>query len=554
MNFLNKTKRWVLPVYPFLFGIFPVMYLWSANRAQEPAYVVLPALLITLAGVWVIFLLMLAITRSVHRAALVTTLLSLYLLTFGHLYNQVNSFNQPEVSKYLLPLTAVLILAAAVWVVLRRFGSPTLTRALNLVAVPLILFQVITAAPYYLNMARLNRTAAMTASVSAMAPTSGHSQKPIPLTNGKPQRDMYFILLDNYGRQDVLQSGSNFDNSELVQALQERGFVFPNCAQGNYFATAPVISSILNMDYLDKLGIKETAYTRRGGYGDMAPLMQDSEVMRKFHEYGYQTVTFRGFMGLIDIPTSDVYVNFESDMPYNKRLETINFEDLYLKTTAYPFIKDPTINLLLQKGPEFIQQKLTAQKKSVNTSVETLEPQFYQVYMQNLHAFDALEKIPTEVQSPKFVYAHIYTAHWPLMMAPDGSLRQPFNTNTTTAAYVDGVKYTNSRILDAIDSILKNAETEPIIIIQGDHSNGWVGSVEWSGRDRLKILSAYYLPDGGDKMLYDSISPVNNFRLVFKQYFGEQIDLLPDVYHYLDPFTRQMGEAPQTCMSNNLNP
>ena len=57
-----------------------------------------------------------------------------------------------------------------------------------------------------------------------------------------------------------------FDNSTLIDGLKERGFVFPDCAQGNYPSTAPVMASILNMNYLDTFGIQDVSYVKRGRY------------------------------------------------------------------------------------------------------------------------------------------------------------------------------------------------------------------------------------------------------------------------------------------------
>jgi hypothetical protein len=42
------------------------------------------------------------------------------------------------------------------------------------------------------------------------------------------------------------------------------------------------------------------------------------------------------------------------------------------------------------------------------------------------------------------------------------------------------------------------------------------------------IMNAYYLPDGGSELLYDSISPVNSFRVILNRYFGMNMDLLDD--------------------------
>ena len=535
-----KNIKWSsLPVYPFLFGIYPVLYLWSANRVQQPAYVVIPSLLISLAAELVIFAVLFAIVRNPHRAALMTLIVSFFILTYGHIMNQVKAWKWTVDQHTLLPLTALLVLALLVIVALRRWGGPQLTKALNLVSIALVIAPLITAAPYYLSVARLQ------ADPSSRRP----QQKLIPPTGTQPQRDVYFILLDNYGRQDVLKTGSHFDNSELVNQLKARGFIFPDCAQGNYSSTAPVIASILNMNYLDKYEIKETSYTKRGGYDQLAPLILKSSVIDKFHEYGYHVVTFAGFMGLIDIHNSDTYISYDKDKAYNQRLETANFQSLYLQTTIFQSINDVYKiypDLIAQKAPPEIAKML------IPTKIKSpLEPRFEEVYKQKLYSFDALERIPKEIRGPKFVYAHIYTAHWPFMMRPDGSLRLPFTQELTEAGYVDGVRYTNSRILNSIDSILKNSKVPPVIILQGDHSDEWTKPVEWSGIDRMKILSAYYLPDGGGQLLYDTISPVNNFRLVFNKYFGEKNPLLPDINHYLDPKTRTIKEAPKSCISDS---
>ena len=203
-------------------------------------------------------------------------------------------------------------------------------------------------------------------------------------------------------------------------------------------------------------------------------------------------------------------------------------------------------DLIESKGPDFLADLIP--------EPPPIEAKYYTVYQQNLYSFDALERLSGDIKSPKFVYAHMYSTHWPFMLRPDGSLRLPFSEKITSDLYIDAVRYTNSRLLDVIDTILANSEVEPVIILQGDHSNGWEGKVEWSGIDRMKILSAFYLPDGGDQLLYDDISPVNNFRLAFKYYFGQDIDLLPDVSHYLDAKSKQIRIAPKTCISDVVKP
>jgi hypothetical protein len=78
-------------------------------------------------------------------------------------------------------------------------------------------------------------------------------------------------------------------------------------------------------------------------------------------------------------------------------------------------------------------------------------------------------------------------------------------------------------MLAAVDTLLAESETPPIIIIQSDHGP-WIQPKD----RRMWILNAYYLPDHQDK-LYSTITPVNTFRIIFNAYFGGTYDRLNDV-------------------------
>ena len=67
-----------------------------------------------------------------------------------------------------------------------------------------------------------------------------------------------------------------------------------------------------------------------------------------------------------------------------------------------------------------------------------------------------------------------------------------------------------------IDEILSKSDVAPIIILQGDHGN------------EHKILNAYYFPREDYDLLYETISPINSFRIVFNLYFDADYELLED--------------------------
>jgi hypothetical protein len=50
--------------------------------------------------------------------------------------------------------------------------------------------------------------------------------------------------------------------------------------------------------------------------------------------------------------------------------------------------------------------------------------------------------------------------------------------------------------------------------------------------EKMTIFNAYYLPQGGSELLYDSITPVNSFRVIFSHYFNAGYTLLSDEVYF----------------------
>ena len=121
-------------------------------------------------------------------------------------------------------------------------------------------------------------------------------------------------------------------------------------------------------------------------------------------------------------------------------------------------------------------------------------------------------------------------------MAAPGASRQEY-----MQGYRNQVRYLNEKLKMVVDSIRGGSDRPPVIIIQGDHGPGSRLSLDsledTNARKRFSILNAYHLPAGGEEDLYDSISPVNTFRVVFNHYFGTNYPLLADRSFYA-PFLR----------------
>jgi hypothetical protein len=150
---------------------------------------------------------------------------------------------------------------------------------------------------------------------------------------------------------------------------------------------------------------------------------------------------------------------------------------------------------------------------------------------------------PSDIR-PRFVFAHVILPHPPFMwnaageaVSPDELFRWddassfPGTREDYIRGYRDQLQYTNTLILEAIDRLLADQKRPLIIVLQADHGPG--SRLDWHDPEasylpeRMGILNAYYAPDAAND-LYESISPVNTFRVLLNTYFGYALPLLSD--------------------------
>jgi hypothetical protein len=160
-----------------------------------------------------------------------------------------------------------------------------------------------------------------------------------------------------------------------------------------------------------------------------------------------------------------------------------------------------------------------------------------------------LQKLPETSQEnqPTFVFAHILAPHPPFVFGPNGETINPprkygihdgsdFMAVANREEYLDGYRdqltYITEATKIAIERIMENSSTQPVIIIQGDHGPGSLLDHENLEQthlvERMSILSAYLMPEVDSDLLYTKITPVNSFRLLFNAYLGTNYSLLED--------------------------
>ena len=99
--------------------------------------------------------------------------------------------------------------------------------------------------------------------------------------------DVYYLIADEYGRNDQLQLHTEYDNGKFLLDLKGRGFEILEEASANYYATDVSIPSILSMDY-----VAGPEYPNIKSLSDLMPILQGkNRVYDRFRSMGYYLVT-----------------------------------------------------------------------------------------------------------------------------------------------------------------------------------------------------------------------------------------------------------------------
>ncbi len=545
MNKMNDLKHILkrTPLHPYLLALYSVLTLVAFNLGKFVPWMAARSVVFFLVAIAVVYWMLNKLLRSPHKAALVLTLFLLAFFTYGHVHRLVGGIHLLGINfgrhRTLVIIWLVLLLVGLFLILRARRDLQGVTQALNVILIIALCFPIIQIVRYEIG-SLVNKPHSVKTQQSALG--SGYPVLAAPAGQSLP--DIYYIILDTYARQDALQQYFKFDNSNFINSLQNMGFYVADCSQSNYATTELSLASSLNLDYLDALGDNSPQiYT----HPQLYQLIQDNAARQMLEKAGYRVIAFDSGFSPTEWKNTDVYFSPAREPFKTYVLGGINpFEALEMQTSA---------GLLLYDAKSVLP----------NTQRSFLDAAYTEHRERILYEFNKLASVPEidaavpQESRPKFVFIHILAPHSPFVFGAKGEIvgrRFPFTLNNDLdiadpALYIDGyrnqIQYINRRILQALQAIITDSATPPVIILQGDHGPK-AGIASQSGR--MAILNAYYLPGGSDA-LYQTITPVNSFRVIFNRYLNGQFDLLPDIsyfstYQKPDVFTAYPND-PGTC-------
>ena len=340
--------------------------------------------------------------------------------------------------------------------------------------------------------------------------------------------DIYYIVLDGYGRQDILSRYYHYDNSPFLTKLGELGFYVADLSTANYNQTVLSLAASLNMQYVQDLVGNQTLGAE--GRVRLAEALKHSQVRAFLRAQGYELVAFETGYSQTEIRDAEAFWGPESDSSRDEHpllgQQISPFESLLLSTTG--------LRAVLDFDPLRRQLALS----SVG------DPHFQAHRVRVRYTLDSLGKA-AERPGPTFVIAHVISPHPPFVFEANGGsvANQGVYSLADADAFGGGpeeyvalyraqLQYLNTLVIPALEDILQRSERPPVILLQGDHGPGaffvWDSAEDSLLPERMSMLNAYYFPDGDYAALDPAISPVNSFRVVLDTYFGETLPRLPD--------------------------
>ncbi len=494
MNFTSIKNK---PFHVFLLPVFYILHAVNAYYGLFPARFPLYYLACYLALAAVLYFFSWLFFRSAGRSGFWCLLILIILFFFGKGHDLLRSvsFLQPIAGyKILLPLLLVLTILLTIYVKRTKHEFRKANTYFNLLFLVFVLVEA-------------GQFSARFIAEKKQSAKSGKQDTPVlnrlPAIPDSMKPDVFFIVFDEYTSSASLKKYFSFDNTRLDSSLSAAGFYQATAAKSNYNSTPFSLGSTFNLDYFNlplENKVPTPAILLKGSL-----LFAKSAVPVLLEQEGYEIKN----LGVLDI---------EQHPASQRNYFQEEYKSVFYEETIWNrIVKEIFWNWQL-KFPDRVEKKY----REVQTAGFDRYTASFKHFLQEL-------KIQTE--KPRLVYGHIFMPHRPYYVNRKGEFMNTvlnYEQYSRDSLYLEQLSFCNTWIDSIVNTSGAKFKRPRVIIIEGDHGYRDADDNLLIRDRQFMNLSAYYFSDRNYTMLYDSISPVNSFRVIFNKYFRTGLPLLKD--------------------------
>lgn len=485
----RKKRNWFQLSFLFLLPLFFVFHGFTENYHAIPAGEAFEMFLIYVLASLVIFLVARLFYKNRYKAAVFSFFVLSFNFFFGALHDFLKrSFEDRFVSQYsfLMPFFFFVFIALIIYLKKTRTALNRFCVYLNLLFAILILLDGIT----------------LSRKITHPSQSDGVALKYNVGCNNCAKPDIYLLVFDEFSSTEALKETWNYDNSALDSFLVKKGFKLIPHSRSNYNFTEFSIASLLNMEYLQ---IPEPLACTIKDYNRCFELIRSNQVCAILSSMGYDIVNY----SIFDLQKNPSPIK-EDFLPLKTKLITSQtFLGRVKRDLLYHLLTGPFEIKWLSKDLMF----------STNRNNQKI------IRM-------TLADSANRSESPRFIYTHIQMPHPPFYFDKYGRVKttqEVVKDNNTVPGYLDYLPKTNEVVEQVVNNILNHSKRPVTILLTSDH--GFREHQEKSFQ--FRNMNALYMSSGNYSGFYDSISGVNQFRVLFNNLFNSSLPLKKDSTIYL---------------------
>lgn len=472
----NNRKDALLSLLTLLaVSLYPCLFQYSTNLPESRFRDTLVFLGVFFGAGLVLFLFLLLLFRRAAPAGFLSALGLLVLINFGLV--------KSTVQKHIL-LPGILILGAiclplavlGLWILRKKFRCQ----------VPLVLLCLM-----FSGLCVVNGFMAVPSLIGRFSSRETEAPEKEAVTEGRP--NVYYYIYDEYAGQEGLDYFYGYDNSGFMEELRSRGF---SCSDSSYntssCATVRLVPSLYDLSHEP-----ETWFDQ--GDGNMPRLY------RLFRDMGYQ-INLISHSDFLDRDGAESLAHHQSAASIAEYL----YRNSILPNTPFSgwFEQLPVLRFSYQ----------------------------YEALLQE--CFTLMETAPDYTGSvPTLTLGYIQSPHTLFLYDEEGNMNPEADTQNWSDPkfYLGQLRYTNRRILQAVDNILAE-DPDAVIILQSDHGArlgyhmaelyGAPYAPEKETLYQQNILNCVYLGESTPDIT--GLSGTNTLRLVLNAVYGMDYEMLPD--------------------------
>jgi hypothetical protein len=495
---LKDLKLAKVPIHPFVFAALPVITsLYEVKKLVLPEEVI-PCLMVLETTTAILLVVSMVLLKSVTKGAIITTLAIGLFFSYRLLAYAIEAAST-ALTGHTLPPWVTLVLYALLSAVclissLKEdwdFGKiafkldlKRLNLGLNFISVALLVMNSVSLVSFEME-DEANSQKYVTRYKTAF--------DTVALNSNLEKPDVYYFIVDGFANRLTMNDMYGIHDDYLYDFLTKHGFYVVPKARSNYDRTEFSVSSTFNMQYVN--GIPDELGKDYDGLNLFCRMIQDSAVRRTFKRLGYTIVNVSSGTSATDwMYTADKNIR---RVPFNHFMTAVALlTPLYAAEQYSHLTRDLLADMRLCPG-------------------------------------DSMTDI-FNIPGPKFVLIHTDIAHAPCIFDETGK-RLPlpegqYMINWGTPAELGAQwKFAQKVLVDWLTKVIDASHGKAVIIMQSDHGSGipMPKTGDWYN-ERMRIINALYLPGKSNANCYETMTPVNNFRVFFDDYFDAKLPMLPD--------------------------